>query len=195
MRIRIGFLIIILITFVSTGFTNLKNNDCVKEGTILSFSSLKCGGCWGWSVKVGSDTIKTRNLPFTTDVIHQNIIFQLKLPQKVKINVEESKVKQHSVYHQVNCIEFVPDQKCTEIVWHQFIEGKPDTNYVRTTERVAKKWGFKIHYEFGSCENTEADRRMAKECEQKNIVALDCLSKRYVDNWQEKFFEQVEKEK
>ena len=190
---RYSFLITLVTICSYVGLTGFKNNDCVKEGTILNFNSLKCGGCWGWTIKIGQDTIKTDNLPFAP-----NITQQLNFPKRVKIGIGERKASQHSVdydYYEVTCIELITDQNCSEIVLYRFIGGKPDMTFVRASENVAKKWGFTIQYEFGSCGNTEADQRKSKECEEKSKEALNCLADKYGKDWQDKFFEQVEKEK
>ena len=63
-----NLIVVLLITFVSTGFTILNENECVKEGVILKFNPQKCMGCWGWTIKVGKDTIKTDHLPFSPDI-------------------------------------------------------------------------------------------------------------------------------
>jgi len=39
----------------------IENDVCSNEAEIISFDSLKCGLCWGWIIKVGNDTIKTRD--------------------------------------------------------------------------------------------------------------------------------------
>ena len=66
---------------------------------------------------------------------------------------------------------------------------------VRSSEDVAKKWGFTIHYEFGSCGMTDADRKIANECYQKSKVGLKCLADRFGANWRERFDEQVRNER
>lgn len=193
MRIRNNTLIVLITILIGVGLTSFRDNNCINEGTILNFNSLKCGGCWGWTIKIGSDTIKTDNLPYS-----QNITQQLKFPQKVKVGIGQRKVNQYSIdyeYYEITCIELVTDPKCSEIVWYRFIGGKPDMNYVRTSENVAKKWGFTIEYEFGSCGNTEYDKRKYEECEMKSKETLTCLAEKYGDDWQSKFFKQVEKEK
>lgn len=139
MRIRNNTLIVLITILIGVGLTSFRDNNCINEGTILNFNSLKCGGCWGWTIKIGSDTIKTDNLPYS-----QNITQQLKFPQKVKVGIGQRKVNQYSIdyeYYEITCIELVTDPKCSEIVWYRFIGGKPDMNYVRTSENVAKKWG------------------------------------------------------
>jgi len=80
---------------------------------------------------------------------------------------------------------------CTDIVWYQFIGGKPDISYVHAAERVAKTWGFTMHYEFGSCGDTAKDQELANACFEKNKESLPCLEEKYGENWQDKFWEEV----
>ena len=56
---------------VFTAFGCEKDNSLVnttKNAEIIDFISEKCYCCWGWVIKVGSDTIKADQLP------NQNII-------------------------------------------------------------------------------------------------------------------------
>lgn len=186
--------LITLITILTTfGLTSFKEKDCINEGTILSFNSLKCDGCWGWTIKIGSDTIKSDNLP-----IPLSITQQLKFPQKVKIGIGQRKVNQQSIdyeFYEISCLELITSPKCSEIVWYRFIGGRPDIHYIQKCKKVAKQWGFTIEYEFGSCVSTDSDKRKLEECESKNKEALPCLAEKYGEDWQSKFFEQVKREK
>ena len=62
----------ILISFLSTLFVIFANNTTIaqtqyesqkKSGEIIYFEANKCVCCWGWVIKIGNDTIKTRHLP------------------------------------------------------------------------------------------------------------------------------------
>tara|TARA_R110000868_G_scaffold334999_2_gene595721 strand:+ start:421 stop:732 length:312 start_codon:yes stop_codon:yes gene_type:complete len=57
----------IIITFIlaSIGSSSVNaqvKNTCLEKGTILHFDSRKCGGCWGWTIALKNDTIKTDEL-------------------------------------------------------------------------------------------------------------------------------------
>jgi len=193
MKIIYNLLVVLIIIFVSTGFTSVNQNECVKEGVILKFNPKKCMGCWGWTIKVGEDTIKTDHLPFS-----QEIAFNLKFPARVRLTVAEimsNTLGSDFDYYEIECIELISDSNCTEIVLYDFIGGKPEMGWVRTSQDVAKKWGFTIHYEFGSCGNTDADQKIAEEYFQKSKAGQQCLAERFGSDWRERFDEQVRNER
>lgn len=81
---------------------------------------------------------------------------------------------------------------CDEITLYRFIGGKPDMNYVKKTQKVAESWGFAIHYDYGSCGNTNKDKLQAIISKQKSKKGLACLTAKYGENWEEKFKQDLE---
>ena len=82
--IRILFLCGII---VFTAFGCEKDNSFInttKNAEIIDFIPEKCYCCWGWVIKVGSDTIKVDKLP------NQNIVgYKINSPIKVTIEIGE----------------------------------------------------------------------------------------------------------
>lgn len=64
---------------------------------------------------------------------------------------------------------------CKNLVWYDFIGGKPDKYYLDSAQKVADNWGFKIVYEYGNCTNTEEER-------QKNTISEEKVP-RYSNVW------------
>jgi len=100
-KLIFGIALFTLVTFLS------KNDQfrCESEAEIISFNPQKCGGCWGWIIKVGTDTIKT-----TDDLnigIGKNFGYRFNDPEKVYITLGDS-ITMYSrdyTYYQVRCIE------------------------------------------------------------------------------------------
>jgi len=198
-KLTIFFISLILTLNFTLGFSN--NKISIKEkkgddkvyGTILSFNSEKCNGCWGWIIKIGKDTIKTNDLPFITTKLTE-----LKYPQAVHVVVGEMILKQSPFdydYYKIEFLELISNKKCSNLVWYRFIGGKPDMRFIRQSEEIAKEWGFKIQYEYGSCGYTNADKLKNKECIEKSKGTLDCLKIIYGKNWQKEFFDEVDNRK
>ncbi len=83
---------------------------------------------------------------------------------------------------------------CKDLVWYNFIGGKPDKYYLESAKKVAERWGFKIVYELGSGANSEEDKQRNAISEKKSRVLFECLEKTIGENWKSKFNEEVETE-
>jgi hypothetical protein len=68
-----------LITSCDQFYYSLKSN-----AEIISFNSLKCGCCWGWTIKIGNDTIKSADV-----IIEETVGFEINKPIKVYIELGE----------------------------------------------------------------------------------------------------------
>ena len=76
--------------------------NCEKEGEIIEFESLKCGGCWGWIIAVGNDTIKTDDSPKL-----EEFGYRFKEPKKIYITIGSARneFSRNYPYHEIICIE------------------------------------------------------------------------------------------
>jgi hypothetical protein len=61
---RFGLISLIIIIF---SLANCEQEAGLENKTtdaqVIEFDARKCGCCWGWVIKIGSDTIKTENIP------------------------------------------------------------------------------------------------------------------------------------
>ena len=58
--ITLGLTVLLLIISLAFKVDN-PNEPSLQDEKIIGFDPLKCGNCWGWIIKVGNDTIKTRD--------------------------------------------------------------------------------------------------------------------------------------
>ena len=61
---RLSLAIVLIILFLLTGCE--KKDELVNKTTdaqVISFVTEKCFCCWGWVIKVGTDTIKAEQIP------------------------------------------------------------------------------------------------------------------------------------
>jgi len=81
-----------------------QNVICKNEGEIIDFDSLKCGTCWGWIIKVGNDTIKSREI--------DSDIFGFQFDQPLKVNIKVGDALKEGTndfpYFEIECIEERP---------------------------------------------------------------------------------------
>ncbi|MBA7543073.1 hypothetical protein ES705_35399 [subsurface metagenome] len=77
--ILLNVLIIGLITSCDKDDNSLKSN-----AEIIDFNPDKCGCCWGWTIKMGNDTIKSDNV-----IIGETVGYEIKNPIKVYIELGE----------------------------------------------------------------------------------------------------------
>ena len=64
---RLSLAIVLIILFLLTGCE--KKDELVNKTTdaqVIGFVTEKCFCCWGWVIKVGSETIKTEHIPTLT---------------------------------------------------------------------------------------------------------------------------------
>ena len=80
---------------------------------------------------------------------------------------------------------------CENLVWYNFINGKPSRYYLASSQKVAERWGFEIAYSLGSCTNNEEDKKKDSINKQKSIPVLKCLTENYGENWQTIFHKEV----
>lgn len=83
---------------------------------------------------------------------------------------------------------------CKNLVWYNFINGKPNRFYLEGSKKVAERWGFKIVYGLGSCTNNEEDKKEDSISKEKSIPLFKCLTENYGENWKSKFREEVKTE-
>ena len=74
--------IIVITTFSCEKDNSLTNTT--KNAEIIDFIPEKCYCCWGWVIKIGSDTIKANELP-----IQDIRRYDINLPIKVTIEIGE----------------------------------------------------------------------------------------------------------
>lgn len=82
---------------------------------------------------------------------------------------------------------------CENIFLIDYVNGRPYMTYIKTSEKLAKTWGFELQHEFGSCirPSTEKVKLRIKEVNKLNVRAQQCLKQKFGDNWQEKFHQAV----
>ncbi len=80
---------------------------------------------------------------------------------------------------------------CKDLVWYNFIGGKPDKYHLDSAQKVAERWGFKIVYELGSGANSEEERKKNNISEEKSTALFECLVNTIGENWKSKFNEEV----
>ncbi len=80
----IGFLIAIFSLANCEKQTELVNKTA--DAQIVGFVTEKCYCCWGWVIKVGTETIKTEHLPDLTP--SENSVF----PIKVRITIGQKTI-------------------------------------------------------------------------------------------------------
>jgi hypothetical protein len=61
---------------------------------IIGFNSDKCMCCWGWTIKIGNDTIKSDNV-----IIGELVGYEIKDPIKVYIELGEIKTTCSDYYN------------------------------------------------------------------------------------------------
>ena len=63
---------------------NKDDNSFIGNAEVIGFKSDKCMCCWGWTIIIGSDTIKSDNI-----VIGETVGYEIKNPIKVYIELGE----------------------------------------------------------------------------------------------------------
>lgn len=76
------------------------------------------------------------------------------------------------------------------MIWHIYIPGRPDMNYLNTQKAVAQKWGVKVDYLFGDCVGTMDEKGKAYEAD--NQIIFDYFSEKFGNDWEAKFEEEVQ---
>ena len=61
---------------------NKDDNSFKENAEVIDFNSDKCMCCWGWTIIIGSDTIKSDNI-----VIGETVGYEIKNPIKVYIEL------------------------------------------------------------------------------------------------------------
>jgi hypothetical protein len=75
----------------------------VANAEVFRFNPLKCGCCWGWYVKKGSDTLKIDELPANVDLFNQN----LPIPIYIELGNEKYNCTVDYPYFEVKKLEIV----------------------------------------------------------------------------------------
>lgn len=78
------------------------------------------------------------------------------------------------------------------LTWYIYVGGKPHIRRIKCEEKMARSWGVKTVYFYGDCGETYDFK--VKEFEEKNKVVFEYLKMKYGENWEEKFYKEVEKE-
>jgi hypothetical protein len=79
----------LLLLLVITLFSCDKSETSLKpNAVIIDFNPHKCYCCWGWTIKMGSDTIKSDNI-----IIGETIGYQIDYPVDVYIEIGELETK------------------------------------------------------------------------------------------------------
>lgn len=83
--------ILILIAVVSfMGFGIHDDNECLTKAEIVGFDYRKCGGCWGWKVKINDTIFIASKLPgLMTPPMHSNYD-SLKIPKEIIIGYKKT---------------------------------------------------------------------------------------------------------
>ena len=93
-------LVALFITICSLKQLNAQVQDtCFEKGNIIHFNLNKCGGCWGWTIALKNDTIKTDEL--------DGRIFghDFKQPMAIKLTKGKIKSKMGSLpYYEILCV-------------------------------------------------------------------------------------------
>ena len=58
------------------------DNSTIKKAEIINFNPNKCMCCWGWTIKVENDTIKSKDA-----IIGEIIGYNIEYPVSVKIDL------------------------------------------------------------------------------------------------------------
>ncbi len=82
---------------------------CSTKGTILGFSNLKCGCCWGWIIEVGKDTITVAEMPKTYYGPHDPSARQ-GFPLAVKLEIGKHPQRCPGYYQTIDCIRIMHKQ-------------------------------------------------------------------------------------
>jgi hypothetical protein len=88
------FLVLLSLVFIiaiSSCKKDTVSNNINAE--IISFNSDKCMCCWGWTIKIGNDTIKSDNI-----IIGKLVGYEIKDPIKVYIDLGEIKATCSNYY-------------------------------------------------------------------------------------------------
>jgi hypothetical protein len=84
---NIKFIVLFILVF---SLTNCEKKDTFTDKTtdaqIVGFVTEKCYCCWGWVIKIGTDTIKTEQIPDMN--ISENTVF----PINAKITIGPKKI-------------------------------------------------------------------------------------------------------
>ena len=79
--------------------------SCEKEdmsyAEVLSFNPEKCGCCWGWTIKVRNDTIKSADSRLA-DIVG----YEINKPIPIKLELGEGE-KFCSLYYEIKKIELI----------------------------------------------------------------------------------------
>ena len=81
MRILIMLNVLIIVLFASC---DKDTNSQKSNAEIINFNAEKCRCCWGWTIKMGNDTIKSDNI-----IIGETIGYEITNPVKVYIELGE----------------------------------------------------------------------------------------------------------
>ncbi len=73
----------VLIIFLFTS-CNKETDSQKSNAEIINFNADKCFCCWGWTIKIGNDTIKSDNI-----IIGETIGYEITNPVKVYIELGE----------------------------------------------------------------------------------------------------------
>jgi hypothetical protein len=104
--ILILFVLPFLYVTAQSSQTSESSNSNIKDGEILWLDNLKCGDCWGWIIKVGSDTIKADRFPNESKLTTSD---SDQFPIKIKIEVGK-KLKRGTTdypYYEIKFIELI----------------------------------------------------------------------------------------
>ena len=92
-------IILVAILYLSYPVTDLNaqvQDSCAEKGQIIKFTSEKCGGCWGWTIALENDTIKTDEL--------DGLIWGHDFKEPLAIRVTIGKMKSKLRYYEILCI-------------------------------------------------------------------------------------------
>ena len=103
-NILISFLSILSVIFAnSASIAQTQFESQKKSGEIIYFDANKCVCCWGWVIKIGNDTIKTRHLP-------NQEIKPVFINTPIKVNIElGSKMTSCKNYYYVKYCELIKE--------------------------------------------------------------------------------------
>jgi hypothetical protein len=97
-------LIALVLSLLSACLLQAQEQDtCQERGTILHFNPDKCYGCWGWTIALKNDTIKT-------DDLNGGIFgYDFTEPLNIRVTVGERKYygTRPTLYHAVLCAKKV----------------------------------------------------------------------------------------
>jgi len=91
MKLLVLLSLVFIIGISSCKKDNVSNNI---NAEIISFNSDKCMCCWGWTIKIGNDTIKSDNA-----IIGELVGYEIKYPIKVYLVLGEIKASCGNYYN------------------------------------------------------------------------------------------------